>query len=166
MNGMRMRISGLDTLIQRVADARPAIARAIETSLDRQGEWTVELLSDAAPKGSGSSSSSALEGDAGGALSESFFVRHETPNLISVMTSQPTKMGYVTQGTGLYGPHHARITPRFKRALAWEGAEHPVRSVRGILPNPFHLTPLDEARQMFEPRVSTAVRDALRALGL
>ena len=164
-NLMSVRVVGLDALMQRLAEARPAIASAIQQSLDEHGQATVEALSNAAPKGA-NSSAAAPAGDRAGALSESFFVRHETPQMISVMTGQPTKMTYVTEGTGIYGAHGARITPRVKRALAWEGAAHPVRSVRGMPPNPFQIPVLEEARATFAPRVATAVRDALTALGL
>lgn len=45
--------------------------------------------------------------------------------------------GFVHQGTGLYGPRKTKIVPENKKALYWPGAAHPVRSVKGMRPNPF-----------------------------
>jgi len=45
--------------------------------------------------------------------------------------------GYVHEGTGLYGPRKTKIVPKNKKALFWPGASHPVRSIRGMKPNPF-----------------------------
>ena len=47
---------------------------------------------------------------------------------------------YVEFGTGIYGPQGEPITPKVKQALYWPGADHPVRSVKGQHPNPFHGT--------------------------
>lgn len=54
---------------------------------------------------------------------------------------------YVHEGTGIYGPHHKKIVPVNKKALSWPGAAHPVRSVRGMKPNPFFT----RARKRFKP---------------
>ena len=64
---------------------------------------------------------------------------------ITVRTKQPTKLEYVTQGTGLFGPRGEPIRPVTKKALFWEGADHPVRSVRGQEPNSFVDEALAEA---------------------
>jgi len=45
--------------------------------------------------------------------------------------------GYVHEGTGIYGPHKTKIVPKNKTALYWQGAKHPMRSVRGMKPQPF-----------------------------
>ena len=77
-----------------------------------------------------------------------------TSNLFNSITSYLTNNGmtgiirataayaiYVHEGTGLYGPHRQVIVivPKNKKALAWPGAKHPVKSVtqKGIHPNPF-----------------------------
>ncbi len=57
---------------------------------------------------------------------------------------------YVHQGTGLYGPHQQRITPVRKKALAWPGAPHPVKSVAGQHPQPFLETALEKVRAEVE----------------
>lgn len=47
---------------------------------------------------------------------------------------------FVHEGTGIYGPTHARIVPRSSKVLVWKprgGKTIFVRSVRGIEGNPF-----------------------------
>ena len=53
--------------------------------------------------------------------------------------------GYVHQGTGLYGPRKKKIGPINKKALYWPGAAHPVRSIRGMKPNPFLARAAEES---------------------
>jgi len=53
--------------------------------------------------------------------------------------------GYVHEGTGLYGPRKTLIRPKNKKALYWPGASHPVRSVRGMKPNPFLTKAAEES---------------------
>ena len=42
---------------------------------------------------------------------------------------------YVYRGTGLFGPYKKRIVPNNKKALFWQGAPHPFRSIAGMKPN-------------------------------
>jgi len=51
---------------------------------------------------------------------------------------------FVHEGTGIYGKHTHPIVPTTKKALFWEGAAHPVRSVKGQKANPFLLNALEE----------------------
>ena len=44
---------------------------------------------------------------------------------------------HVALGTGLWGPKKARIKPKTAGALFWAGANHPVKSIKGMRPNPF-----------------------------
>ena len=44
---------------------------------------------------------------------------------------------FVHRGTGLFGPFKQLIRPTTKKALFWPGAAHPVKSVKGMKPNPF-----------------------------
>jgi len=46
---------------------------------------------------------------------------------------------FVHEGTGLFGPLKRLIKPKTKKALYWEGAKHPVKSVKGQKPNRFFL---------------------------
>ncbi|MBS3918089.1 MAG: hypothetical protein KG012_04290 [Deltaproteobacteria bacterium] len=74
----------------------------------------------------------------------------KTSDLVNTITSEVASDGsrgkvkataghakYVHEGTGLYGPRKTKIVPKEKKALFWEGARHPVRSVKGMKPNPF-----------------------------
>lgn len=62
---------------------------------------------------------------------------------------------YVHGGTGLFGPLKRRIFPRTKKALFWPGAAHPVRSIKGMKPNPFLTRALNKIRpqKVFEDGV-------------
>lgn len=51
---------------------------------------------------------------------------------------------FVHEGTGLFGPHHQRITPTNKKALFWAGAKHPVRSTAGMKGRPWVRQAADE----------------------
>ncbi len=44
---------------------------------------------------------------------------------------------YVNEGTGIFGPKGVPITPTNKQALYWEGAAHPVKSVKGMRPRKY-----------------------------
>lgn len=63
---------------------------------------------------------------------------------------------YVIQGTGLYGPRHAMIVPTTKQALYWDGAAHPVKSVKGQKPNDYREPAAEEAI----PLVAAVLREA------
>lgn len=142
---MRMTIdsSGLDALRQKLADARAALPDLLQEAALQAGEWIRQNLSEAAPVGQGGGPPP--EGDQPGPLSESFYAQEETSAFspgaaISVRTTQPTKLMYVTKGTGIYGKQNAPIVPTTKRALYWQGAAYPVRSVAGQQANDF-VTP-------------------------
>jgi hypothetical protein len=136
----------MGTALQRqldgLAQLRSALPGVIKDSLDSAGTSMVQDLASAAPRGQGSSGSSP-EGDASGPLAESFTASVEETTL-TVKTSQPTKLGYVTQGTGIYG------------------AEHPVRSVAGMEPNDFVSPITDEAGSEINDEVSSAIYEALQ----
>jgi hypothetical protein len=55
---------------------------------------------------------------------------------------------FVHRGTGTFGPFHQRIFPVSKKALFWPGALHPVRSIKGMKPNPF----FDRALKQITPQ--------------
>jgi hypothetical protein len=80
------------------------------------------------------------------------FVPVRTSNLLNSITSSVSPDGkkglikatapyakYVHEGTGLFGPFKMLIKPKTKKALFWEGAAHPYRSVKGQKPNRFFL---------------------------
>jgi hypothetical protein len=139
--------SGLDALREKLVEARAALPGLLQEAAMQAGEQIVESLGEAAPKGQGEGSPPS--GDADGALSESFFVQEEDSlfspgGACSVRTTQPTKLAYVTTGTGIYGPYNTRIVPTTRFALFWPGADHPYRSVAGQKANDF-VTPVVES---------------------
>lgn len=157
---------GLDALRLRLRALDPALRRAVQVALIEHAEATRQALSDAAPKGAGGGSAAPFAGDTSGHLADSFSATSPAATVAQVKTSQPAKLGLLLSGTGIYGPRGQRITPRVKKALAWEAAEHPYRSVRGMRPNHFLYPVLDQAAAEASPKVSAAVSAALRALGL
>jgi len=62
---------------------------------------------------------------------------------------------FVHEGTGRYGPkgEDIVITPTVKKALFWEGAEHPVKKtvVKGMKPRPFFRQAIVEAERRLDP---------------
>lgn len=132
--------SGIDSLRERIELARQTLPKLIQRAALQAGEEVKSALSDAAPKGKGSGTPPA--GDASGPLSGSFYLQGGggDGSSISVRTLQPQKLEYVVRGTGIYGSRGMRIVPTVKRALYWDGADHPYRSVAGQKPNDF-VTP-------------------------
>ncbi len=62
---------------------------------------------------------------------------------------------FVHRGTGIYGPYATPIVPVNKKALFWPGAAHPVRSVKGMKPNPFFTRAIEKTnvQAVFEAAV-------------
>ena len=139
--------SGLDAFLARIDEARALLPQLVQDAVQAAGETLVAELSSASPRGK--SEGPPPEGDGDGPLADSFFVQAEEPPpggaAISVRTTQPTKLGYVRYGTGVYGPRGERIRPTTKKALFWPGADHPVPSVAGMRPNDFVQPALDNA---------------------
>ena len=67
---------------------------------------------------------------------------------------------FVHFGTGVFGPHKVPIVPTEKKALFWQGAKHPMRSVKGMRPNPFLYGVLDEIdpQQVYEAGMMNYIR--------
>lgn len=63
---------------------------------------------------------------------------------LTITNSQGQRLQWLIEGTGIYGPRGQRITPTVARALMWDGASHPFRSVKGIQGRDF-LTPVQQA---------------------
>lgn len=146
---MRMTVdtSGLDALREKLAAARAVLPELLQEAAAEAGLQIVSALSEAAPKGQSEGPPPA--GDEEGKLSESFYVQQEDSafspgGACSVRTKQPTKLSYVTGGTGIYGKYGTRITPTTKQALYWPDAAHPFRSVAGQKANDF-VTPVVES---------------------
>jgi hypothetical protein len=71
---------------------------------------------------------------------------------------------YIHGGTGLFGPLKRRIFPKTKKALFWPGAEHPVKSIKGMKPNPF----LTRALKKIQPQkvFEDAILAHLKSIGI
>jgi len=77
-----------------------------------------------------------------------------------VVTSGASYSRYVHEGTGLFGPQKKPIVPTTKKALFWPGAKHPVKSVKGMRPNPFFARALSRvnAQDTFDEGVGNYLR--------
>lgn len=163
---MTVALTGADRLAERIAAARAAMPAALANALDLAMNDGVEALRAAAPHGEGGGGS-APEGDAPGALADSFVSRVTLGGARArgvIHTTQPTKLRFVRYGTGIYGPSGQRIIPRVKRALFWSGADYPVRSVRGIPPNDFVSPVIPQIRDYAATRVRAAAAEITAAL--
>jgi len=62
---------------------------------------------------------------------------------------------FVHEGTGLFGPFKRLIRPTTQKALFWPGALHPVKSVKGMKPNPFFTRAVSQVdpQKVFEDGV-------------
>lgn len=143
--------SGLDLLRQKIAEARDALPDLLQQAAREAGEAVRQNLQDEAPVG-------AVEGppppgDAEGHLADSFSVQDEDSSggaAISVRTSQPQKLEYVTEGRG-------EVLPVTKKALFWRGLPHPVRRAGPSQPNDFVSKVLDnlpQAEEFLDPVVT------------
>jgi hypothetical protein len=165
---MRMVISGngVYALQAKLDEMLSQIQPLIEQAVDEAATQVVDSLRSAAPRG-GSDSTTPPDGDEPGPLAESFYFEQGVADAypgasVLVSTSQPTKLQYVTQGTGIYGPAGQRIIPVTAKALSWPGANHPVRSVSGQKPNDFVTPALANAPQASE--ILSLVIDQLAAI--
>ncbi len=154
----------MGTALQRQLDGlvqlRSALPGIVKDALDEAGNAMVQDLASSAPRGQGSAGPPP-EGDASGPLAESFKAVVDDATL-TVKTTQPTKLKFVTEGTGLYGPLHQRIYPRTKKALYWEGAEHPVKSVSGMEANDFVSPITDVAAEDITASLTDTIYEALQ----
>lgn len=125
----------------RCAAARALLARQLPLVLEQAAAGCAAALSAAAPVGKAENASPPPPGDADGPLSASFVPTVEMFDAAAgravVYTTQPTKLSFVTEGTGIYGPAGAPIRPTTKKALFWPDAPHPMRQVAGQRPNDF-----------------------------
>jgi len=129
---LKSNTNGLDMLIERVRKARSELPKITTEAAQRAGDTLAQQLSSAAPRGK--NPGPPPPGDASGPLAKSFSAQATQSNsgaTLELKTNQPLKLQYVTLGTGIYVGKGV-IKPLTKRALFWPGANHPVRSVRGI----------------------------------
>jgi hypothetical protein len=129
------------------------------------GALMTTALGQAAPKGK-SEDPTTIPGDAPGPLSQSFQAIPLAPLGVSIITTQPTKLKFVKEGTGLEGPLHHLILPTVKKALYWKGAYYPVRSTKGMKPNDFVTPTVDATREPLKQAVRRAVVELVATLGV
>jgi hypothetical protein len=133
---VRIQEGTLRALQEQVAQARTQVDLLLNAELERLGAYAVDLLSADAPRGKSGSGGSPIGTDAPGALANSFrWERAE--NQVDVLCSQPNKLDIIVNGRG-------PVYPRNKKALFWEGLDHPVKFARATTPNDF-VTPAIEA---------------------
>lgn len=155
--------TALQSQLEGLSRLRNELPGLIRAALSDAGNAVVQDLASAAPRGQGGGTPP--EGDAPGPLAESFSAvveDAEGETVLTVKTTQPTKLMYVTEGTGIYGPYGERIYPKVKQALYWEGAEHPVKSVAGQEANDFVSPITDEADGEITDQVAEAIYEAMQ----
>jgi hypothetical protein len=154
--------SGLKALQKRVGMIQKAIKPTLQTAVRNGGIKAEYRFSMAAPNGK-SIDSTTIPGDAPGKLLQSFDskpLRVFNGAGVTVFTKQPVKLKFVVGGTGLYGPLAHRIYPLKAKALYWQGAAHPYRSIAGMRPNDF-VTP---TQPLAKQDIRDAVKQAMYAL--
>ena len=131
----------ISELRARLQMAQAALGVVIPAAISQAGQNVAAALTNAAPRGATQVDTPPLEGDAPGNLKDSF-ESHVTASgaayaAVEVITTQPTKLGFVVNG-------HGPVAPVNKKALMWPGLPHPVRSARAVAPNDF-VTPVTDA---------------------
>lgn len=142
------------------------LTSTIQKSLLDGGTQVAQNLATASPKGK-SGSGETIPGDTPGPLSASFLAKAKQSSMASVVivSNQPTKLKFVTGGTGIYGPTGRRIVPTTAKALFWPGAQHPVRSVAGQKPNDFVSPVILTGRALIRQKAIADVMTLMRTLG-
>jgi hypothetical protein len=157
--------SGLTDLIARVQEARAILPQLLVDAAQSAGDAVVGELHDAAPQGQGGSVPP--PGDGPGALAESFYAiaeRQADSGVVEVKTTQPLKLSYVRDGTGIYAGN-GMIVPTQKKALMWEGAAHPFRSVAGQRANDFISPVIADTNDTVEGEMQVVVEELSSILG-
>lgn len=151
-------ISGIDALLDRVRKAQAELPRVTKNAAQRAGDTVKDQISSASPHGRGGPPPPT---DAPGPLSGSFSAKAEQQGVgahMELKTSQGVKLGYVTQGTGIYAGK-GLIKPLRAKALFWPGASHPVRSVKGMKGKDF-VTPIMHKRDdVVEVEMQKAIKE-------
>jgi len=124
----------------RLQMAQAALGVVIPAAISQAGQNVADGLAAAAPHGA-NPDAPPVGSDAPGPLASSF-ESHVTASgadyaAVEVITTQPTKLGFVVNG-------HGPVAPVNKKALMWPGLPHPVRSARAVAPNDF-VTPVTDA---------------------
>ncbi len=148
--------SGLAAFIAKVKLAATMVDPAMDEALDKIAEEGVLLLQEAAPYDP-AENNGVIPGEEGH-LRDSFDVVPADSGEAQIITHEPIKFSYVTQGT------ETPITPTIKQALWWPELEHPVAWVRGQDPNPFHEEVVDELKQVGSEIIIQTMTDMINGL--
>lgn len=149
---------GIESMIARVRRLESEAPNILLVAAERIGVNTRKALSTAAPDGQGGPPPN---GDRPGKLANSFTFEVSKMSggaRVTVRTEQPTKLTYVTKGTGVYagrGP----IRPKTKKALWWPGAPYPVRSVKGQRANNFVKPVIQGRRDVIRREMDSVARE-------
>jgi len=130
----------ISELRARLQMAQAALGLVIPAAISQAGQNVADGLAAAAPHGA-NPDAPPVGSDTPGPLASSF-ESHVTASgaayaAVEVITTQPTKLGFVVNG-------HGPVAPVNKKALMWQGLAHPVRSARAVAPNDF-VTPVTDA---------------------
>jgi hypothetical protein len=158
-------MSGLQALQQRIRDIQAKLQTTMQDAVNAGANKAIQRFSQASPVGT--TEGNTIPGDAPGKLKDSYRsqeIARSNGAGVSVYTVQSIKLGFILRGTGLYGPLHHRIYPLRAKALYWQGAAHPYRSVAGMKPNDF-VTPVQPlAKQDIRETVKEAMSQLLGSL--
>lgn len=157
---------GLLALKANIARIQQSWQSTVQTVLNDGATQVCSSLSSASPVGT-SGNGTNPQGDAPGPLNQSFVneVLQSTGGAgIVIKTTMPLKLKYNRYGTGLFGPLHHRIFPVYAKALMWEGAVHPYRSIAGMKPNDFVSPIISTAIPDLRLAATTAIHDLLGSL--
>lgn len=148
--------------IAKIQQMQDTLNAAMQKAIDTSAQMVTTNLSGASPTGAGSAQT--IPGDQPGPLKNSFTAKPTGGSLPGtiICTIQPTKLKFVRYGTGIYGPNKSRIYPKAAKALFWEGADRPYRSVAGQKPNDFVTPVLMDGKQTMRAAVVQAVHDLVR----
>lgn len=158
--------SGLIALQARVATIQKAIQPTLQKAVNTGGIKASQDFGKAAPVGK--SEGNAIPGDAPGKLSQSFQAKPISVSNgagVTILTIQPVKLKFVRYGTGIYNNETGhRIYPLHAKALYWQGAAHPYRSIAGMRPNDFISPAISVAKQDIRDSITQAMRLLLGGL--
>jgi hypothetical protein len=159
---------GLGKLQMKFAGMGMALASAIPSAMQQIGDEAESLLQVASPVGQNSGGKNIPPpGDAPGALRDSYrsqIIASMVDSSLSVTTTQPSKLYYVTHGRGWVFPGAMTGRAGGKKALYWQGLPHPVPWARPSTPNDFITAVQQTIRERAVLRIGAAVQKVLDEL--
>ncbi len=162
MAALTIETSGLAALAAKLQALHEALCPALESAVTEAVEYGHERLHDAAPIGRTIEAlhPQPVGDDAPGPLISSFYTTVQKSDTLvrgTVSTTQPQKLKFVVEGRG-------PVVPTTKKALYWEGAEHPVKRVGPVAPNDFVSPIVAEVQAFFREALTAALMDVFQIL--